>query len=183
MISFLDIEQNTEEWYKAREDRVTGSNGDIMLSRGRTAAIKSNRERFKGNYYTARGHRLEPIAISVYEKIFDTKVNRVGFVVNDKYENAGCSPDGIDGDWLIEVKCFGSKRHLEIQKPKDIPFKIMAQLQFNMMICELKKSRLVMFNPDIEDNKLAFCVIEVAADDTIQANLARKLDEDELQSS
>jgi hypothetical protein len=174
-ITILAIEQNTDEWLAAREGKVTGSNADCLLTRGLDEALKDNYKRFKGNFYTQRGHILEVEAIEVYEAIHDCKVSRPGFIINDRFENVGCSPDGIDGEWLIEVKCFGAKKHLEIRKPKQIPFKIMAQLQFNMMISELKKARLVMYNPDIEDDSKAYCEIEVKADPKIQLHLQSKL--------
>lgn len=171
--------QNSPEWIAAHKDTVTGSVADQLLTKGLDACLKQDFGSFKGNYYTQRGHILEVEAIEIYNAIYETKTDRPDFVVNDAYTNAGCSPDGIDGDWLIEVKAFGSKKHLEIQKVKDIPFKIMSQLQFNMMITELKKARLVMYNPDIEDDDLAFCVLEVKADGKIQANMAQKLSGDE----
>jgi hypothetical protein len=182
-IQIISIEQNTEEWHKVREGRATGSNADSLLSGDLAKALSLNDKdkQFRGNYFTDRGHKLEPIAIKTYELIHDCKVDRPGFVINDEYPNAGCSPDGIHKDWLIEVKCFAEKRHLEIKTHKDIPFKIMAQLQFNMMISGLRKSRLVMYNPDLklgtpqENNIRAYCEIEVTANPIIQRNMARKL--------
>ncbi len=176
-ITILEIEQNTEEWFDARKDKVTGSNSDILLTSGLLAALRSNdgSSNFRGNYYTQRGHALEAKALYVYEQVYDTLVSRQGFVVNDEYPNAGCSPDGTDGEWLLEVKCFGEKNHSLIREFQDIPYKIMSQLQFNMMITELKKSRLIMYNPDLKDSAEAFRVIEVAADMGIWANFKNKL--------
>ena len=173
-IQILNIQQNSEEWFKAREGKASGSNGDILLTRGLEAALQENYNRFNGNYYTERGHILEAEAIEIYEAIHEVKVDRVGMVLNDKYPNASCSPDGIESVWLLEVKAFG-KKHLEIVESGSIPFKIMAQLQFNMMITGKKKSRLILYNPDVEDPKKAYFEIEVKADKDIQANMARKL--------
>jgi len=43
------------------------------------------------------------------------------------------------------------------------------------MISGKKKSRLVMYNPDVADDDLAYCEIEVRADPAIQRNMAAKL--------
>jgi hypothetical protein len=51
----------------------------------------------------------------------------------------------------------------------------MAQLQFNMMITGLKKARLIMYNPDVADDALAYCEIEVRANPAIFRNLKAKL--------
>lgn len=177
-IQILAIEQNTEEWYKVREGKATGSNGDMLLTKGLEHALKDNYRRFRGNYYTERGHILEVEAIEIYEAIHKCTVDRVGFVINDKYPNAGCSPDGIDDVWLLEVKAFGVKNHLAIVETGKVPFKIMAQVQFNMMISGKKKARLIMYNPDIEDPKKAYVEIEIKADPEIHANFKRKLEGD-----
>lgn len=175
-IQILEIEQNTEQWQKIRQGKVTGSISDVLLERGLRQALDQNNpeHNFRGNYFTQRGHDLEPKAIFVYEQVYETKVDRPGFVINDKYPNAGCSPDGIDGQWLLEVKCFARKNHTAIQTFADIPYKIMSQLQFNMMISELEKARLVLYNPELEATE-AFRVIEVMADKGIWANFQRKL--------
>lgn len=179
-ITILEIEQNTDHWFAARKGKVTGSNSDVLLDGGLLAALRSNDNsgNFRGNYYTQRGHDMEPKAIYVYEQVYGTIVKRVGFVVNDEFPNAGCSPDGIDGKWLIEVKCFGEKNHTAIKTVYDIPFKIMSQLQFNMMISDLKKARLVMYNPELKDNDEAFKVFDVEAVPKIWANFKNKLSQE-----
>ena len=175
-IQILEVVQNTEEWLKIRENRVTGSNSETLLTHGLEEALKDNFKQFRGNYYTERGHILEDEAIELYNSIHDVIVSRVGFIINDKFPNAGCSPDGIDGEYLIEVKCFSKDKHLAIKSKSTIPMKVMAQLQFNMMICELKKARLVMYNPDIEDDGDAYREIEVLAKPKIFENIKRRLE-------
>lgn len=175
-VKVVEVKQNTPEWIKLRQSHVTGSNADTLLTRGLPAALKANLSEFNGNFFTKRGHILEDEAIELYEAIHDCKVERPGFVINDKWPSAGCSPDGID-DWLVllEVKAFAERKHLEIMDIDTIPFKIMAQLQWNMMITELELARLILYNPDVEDNKLAYREIEVAANPRIQANMLRKI--------
>lgn len=174
-VKILQLIQNSPEWYEARKGKVTGSNADLLLTKSLDTAIQANFNSFKGNFYTQRGHILEPEAIEIYEQIHHTIVDRVGMVVNDKYPTASCSPDGIDNPFLIEVKCFGKERHNSIVKLSDIPYKIMAQLQFNMMVCELPLARLVLYNPDIENPIDAYREIEVKAISQIQQNMRDKL--------
>lgn len=173
-VTILEVVQNTPEWFEVRRSRATGSNADILLTKGLDQALKANLKSFTGNYFTQRGHTLEPEAIEIYELLNGNTVARPGFVVNDRFPEVGCSPDGICGEYLIEVKCFAEKRHTEIRRLKDIPFKIMAQLQFNMMICELKVAKLVMYNPDLDDNE-AYREITVKANSRIAAQLQSKI--------
>lgn len=174
-IHILEIKQNSDEWLKAREGKVTGSIADTLLTRGLDAALKANYSHFKGNYYTQRGHILEDECIEVYEGIYGVKVDRPGMVTNDAFPGAACSPDGIDGIYLIEVKAFNEKRHNEIVSVNTIPMKIMAQLQFNMMICGLKESKLLLYNPDLDDPKKCYRELRVRANPRIQGNLKIKL--------
>jgi hypothetical protein len=175
MITILEVEQNSEQWLEERKKYATGSNADILLTQGVDEAIRRNLDNFNGNFYTRRGHILEDEAIEVYNSVHSCIVQRVGMVINDQYPNAACSPDGIDDIYLIEVKAFAEKKHLEIKTLKDIPFKIMSQIQFNMMICDLKVGKLVMYNPDCEDPKQCYREIIVKAKPDIQKNFKIKL--------
>lgn len=170
-----DPKQGSDDWLKLREGKVTGSIADNLLLNGLDEALKQNYARFKGNYYTQRGHILEEEAIEIYEHIHGVEVARPSFATNNNYPNSLCSPDGIDREYLLEVKCFGEVRHNSIRIAADIPFKIMAQLQFNMMITGLKSTILIMYNPDLEDVDEAYREIVVKADPKIQANMAEKL--------
>lgn len=174
MITIHDIPQNSTEWHDIRRNKATGSNADILLTKGLDAALRANLTSINSNYFTERGHILEAEAIELYEAIYSTQVQRPGFVVNEQYPIAGCSPDGIDGDVLLEVKCFNERKHREIAQG-DIPLKIMAQVQFNMFICELPSARLIMYNPDIADDAMAFVVREVKRNVQIHANFVKKL--------
>jgi hypothetical protein len=174
-VRILELKQNSPEWLEARRSHVTGSNADILLTRGLDAALRANSNSFNGNFFTKRGHILEDEAIELYEAIHECIVARPGFVINDRWPSAGCSPDGIDDIILIEVKAFAERKHLEIMDEASIPFKIMAQLQWNMMITELGIARLVLYNPDIADNDLAYREIEVAANPKVQTYMLRKI--------
>lgn len=174
-VRILEVKQNSPEWHAIRKEHVTGSNADILLTRGLDEALKANLSTFNGNFYTARGHILEDEAIELYEAINGATVERPGFVVNDKYPGVGCSPDGFDGDILLEVKCFGSAKHLSIFNIRTVPFKVMAQIQFNMLISGRKLARLILYNPDIEDPKQAYREIEIRASLKIFSNITRKL--------
>lgn len=175
MITILEIKQNSEAWHVAREGKVTGSIADNLLTRGLEETLKANFSRFRGNFYTARGHILEEEAIEIYEAVHEVIVNRPGLVINDAYPDCACSPDGIDREFLLEVKALGAKKHSEIKNVKSIPFKIMAQLQFNMMITGLKTAILIMYNPDFDDPAEAYFEIIVKANPKIQQNLKLKL--------
>jgi putative phage-type endonuclease len=167
-----NIDQRTQEWLELRKGRVTGSNAHILLTKGKDEAIEANNKQNFSNFYMKRGSALEKEAIEIYESKYGD-VLQVGFVTNTDYPNAGASPDGISGEYLLEVKCYYGTKMLGISD-ETIPFEAMAQMQFNMMICELEKARLVMYNPDLEVNN-AFKVIDIDIDYKIVKNIERTL--------
>lgn len=174
MIRTDSVPQNSDEWLQKRVGKVTGSIANLLLTRKKKEVLKENTEFNVHSFYTERGHILEEEAIEVYESIHKVKVERPGIVVNDKYPEAQCSPDGIDNECLLEVKAYAKNKHLSITK-RNLPLKIMSQLQFNMLITGLKKSILILYNPDISDPKLAYREILIRRDLKTHNNLIRKL--------
>ena len=173
-IHIHDVAQRTPEWFELRRGRVTASNAEILLTKGLDDALASNDKRFGGNFYTDRGLTLEPMAVDAYERIYDVSVVQVGFVTNDEYPNAGASPDGIVGDTLIEIKCFMDAKHMSIKSINDVPFSVLAQVQFSMLVCGLPKAHIVLFNPDVPATD-AFKCFELDASLPTQRNINRKL--------
>jgi hypothetical protein len=164
MITYHNLEQGSPEWLQARIGKFTGSNAKKLLEYGRTNRARVQPKEFTGNRWTRRGHELEPYAIAAYEQVKDVKVNTHGFITNDEYPDCLYSPDGIE-QCLVEVKCFGEKRHNSITK-ETIPLEITAQVHFGMIMCELEYANLVLFNPDIEPEK-ALKIIRINRDERL----------------
>jgi len=170
VITIHEVEQGTDEWHKLRKGKVTASNAHKLLQFGKSRATEESS--FKGNYHTERGKDLEKYAIEYYEKSQLVDVQRPGFITNSKYPDCGASPDGVT-DRLLEVKCFKDDKHLSITR-LSIPFEVQSQIQFAMMICELDRCDLILYNPEV-DPKLAFRIIEVKASRKIHQNIRRAL--------
>jgi hypothetical protein len=172
MVTYHGVFQGTPEWHDIRKGKITASNAKILLTKGANEAVNQDNN-FKGNYYTSRGHTLESEAIELYEQIIQMRVAQVGFVTNDKYPNCGYSPDGILPDRIIEVKAFNESKHLASHN--DIPFDVMAQIQFGLMISEMPVGVLVLYNPDINNIDQNLLLKVIPRDDKIIANIERKL--------
>lgn len=180
MVEILTMKQNTPEWHAVRKGKATGSNAGILLTKGLEEAINKNGNKtWGGNFYTQRGHILEDEAIELYEQIYETEVARPGAVINTLYKNALCSPDGVCGDDLLEVKAFNAKKHLgmidDYIKSSVVNFDILAQIQFNMLITDLKRARLILYNPEVDDDDMAYFIITIDADKAIHNNMSNIL--------
>ena len=169
IISTDEIEQGSEEWGNLRNQFITGTDAYSLL-RGKSIQdilyTKQHAEPWAGNYWTQRGHDLEPDAKAVYSAIYQPTTD-VGFVINDKFPYIGVSPDGLVGDdGLVEVKCFGEKRHFQTHKKPEPS--IIAQIQYQLFVTERDWCDLVNYNPDIEDPHQAFLVKRIIPDPEIQ---------------
>jgi len=108
-------QQRTEEWFKKRAGRVTGSNVGAILGlspfmkredvmRNMVRQYHGYPSEFTGNPAAKYGTYNEPNALADYELKFNTKVVETGFHTFEDW--LGASPDGLIGDdVLIEIKC------------------------------------------------------------------------------
>lgn len=167
MIVWHNVEQGSLAWKRLRKGLWTGITA-IRLLQGKPLLPESD---WDGNNATRRGHALETIAIREYERKYKTKVQRPGFVTNSVYPNAGYSPDGVDGGWLLECKAFAGQRHEDLVAEK-IPLIVLVQIYFGMIITGLRKARLLAFNPEYEEQ---LTVIEIEYDKVIGTNIRKKL--------
>jgi len=118
MFKFIDVEQNTDEWFGLRAGKLTSSKmGCIMANYGKAFgepakkyAVNIAIEQITGNpiastfsnEHMERGHEQEPIARMLYERETFCTVSNGGFF-ESKF--IGCSPDGlVNSDGVIEIK-------------------------------------------------------------------------------
>lgn len=172
MIDILyDLQQGTEEWLNFRKTRISATDAyDLLRGRSIEEILSSKQNsHFKGNYYTKRGHLLEDEAKIIYSEAFEPLTN-AGAILNSKFPNAMCSPDGIAGDkGLVEVKCFNPERHLKVYHSLD-PH-ILAQIQFQLLISEREWCDLTLYNPDMPDINDTFLIKHILPDPSIQEKL------------
>lgn len=182
MIIYYPVKQGTPEWKKLRKDLWTGSKA-IRLLQGKSLPREYD---WDGNNATRRGQALEIAAIREYEREYRRFVARPGFVTNSVYTNAGYSPDGIDGGWLLECKALTELRHKGLISDKmplntlegiiesKIPLQYRVQIFFGMIITGKRKARLLAFNPEIVDQE-QLMVVEIGYDKTVGYNIRKKL--------
>lgn len=118
-MKWLDIEQNTDEWFAVRAGRLGGSSvKHVMANYGKAfgdpahrLALKLAIEQETNQYITdtyfnkhmLRGQEEEPIARKLYEDTTFSEVYNGGYYIYA--DDMGCSPDGnVYKDGLIEIK-------------------------------------------------------------------------------
>lgn len=176
-MKILNVEQGSDEWLEARRGKITGTKlKDIIVLRGNVRKIGfyeilADKLAIEDDEHPIdRGSRLEEEAIEHFVGVSGKKVEtNVGLCVSDIDDSIAVSPDGLiknKGKYTeaVEVKCLGSKYHLqaviENQIPKDYHFQV---LQYFVVNDDLEKLYFVFYDPRIPSKP--FHVIEAERDD------------------
>ena len=167
------MEQRTEEWFSARLGKVTASRvADVLakIKSGESASRKNYKMELvvqrltckAGESFTnaamERGTEQEPFARMAYEAHTGTFVKEEGFVDHPTIEGFGCSPDGIVGEGLIEIKCPNTANHIETVLENKAPSKYIPQMQCQMACTGAKWCDFVSFDPRVPEDLQLFVV-------------------------
>lgn len=161
-----DYEQHSDEWYKAKLGKFSGSDFHVMLGNSQTKKDylwdkyserkyqDSDKEEYQ-SFYMERGNILEYEARRVYSAVYEVDVKQVGLVEDDgEFDGyAVCSPDGLLGDdGIIEIKCLVAKYHEQYTNPDSDKYEYIkpeyrTQVQYNLFITDRKYCDFVYYHP------------------------------------
>lgn len=100
------------------------------------------------NFWTDRGHELEPLARKYYQFLNGVKVETCGLILTDE-RDAGASADGLVGDdGGTEIKCYKRTKHMQIVLQDEVPKEDMPQVQGCMFITGRPWWDYIAFHPD-----------------------------------
>jgi hypothetical protein len=181
VFSEADVPQGSPAWHSLRCGVLTGSRCSPVLvdESKKPSAGKANLltelvvERCTGQTtkaqtfgaateaVMAQGLEREPDAIRRFESETLQVVRRVGFVYWVG-KRAGCSPDGVLGDFdeLVSIKCRDLKAHYEHIRRGTIPADARRQMAHEMWVTNARKHHYVSFNPSFE-RRLQFAHVEL----------------------
>jgi putative phage-type endonuclease len=178
------IEQGSNDWHLLRLGKVTASRVADVLSKGRSGESASRKnyrtelvvQRLTGqpgesftNAAMEWGTATEPMARVAYEVEKQQFVEQVAFVDHPSIEWFGCSPDGIVGDGLIEIKCPNSSTHIEYLTDDKPPAKYVPQMQCQMAVTGAKWCDFISFDPRLPEDLQLFVVRLERDDEYIEA--------------
>jgi len=168
-MKILCTDQRTEAWHTARLGRLTGSRAGDMLAKIKSGGEAAGRRNLRvqlvlerltnasqeNGYVSADmqyGIDREPDAFAAYEAETGFVVETCGFLAHDTMM-AGCSPDGVVGNFvgIIELKCCKSATHLEFLKTRTIPATHLAQILHNLWISGAQWCDYVSFDDRFPD--------------------------------
>jgi putative phage-type endonuclease len=159
---YENIIQGSEEWLRLRLGKVTASRVADVLAKTKTGVSAS-----RGNYLIelalqrvtgviepsfmndamAHGKENEATARVAFEVAHNVFVDQVAFVDHPTIKDFGCSPDGVIGDSLLELKCpYQSAVHWSYFKD-GCPSKYYTQIQAQMSCTGAKSVWFVSYDP------------------------------------
>lgn len=175
----ITAEQRTPDWYAARLGCLCASDAAKMLSKreGRdtlrvqlaadrlTTAIPEDADDAFVSADMQRGIELEPQARIAYEFQTGVSVAQTGFVRHADYM-AGCSPDGVIGDFdgLVEIKAPRTPKHISYIRSGGIPSDYKPQLLHQLWITGARFVDFVSFDPTIRLERLQLYVCRLDRD-------------------
>jgi len=184
------MEQRTEEWFQARLGKATASRIADICARTK-AGYSSSRANYKSQLVRERllgmpeesycnaamqwGIDHEAEARRAYEFHADCDVVEVGFIDHPSIPMAGCSPDGLIGDYgMVELKCPIPATHQDILLGKAFPDKYVKQALWQMACTGRAYCDLVTYDPRWPESMRLF-VQRVERDGDAIAELEREV--------
>ena len=159
---YREVEQGSDAWLEIRRGKVTASRVADVMAKTKTGVSAS-----RGNYLIELalqrvtgviepsykndamqwGTDNEQTARTAFEVAHNVFVDQVAFVDHPTIKDFGCSPDGVIGDSLLELKCpYQSAVHWSYFKD-GCPSKYYTQIQAQMSCTGAKSVWFVSFDP------------------------------------
>lgn len=181
-MKIIDCEQGSEEWFKIRLGKITGSDfSKILTSTGKRSKQseeiinKKVAELITGesvNSYKSdamqRGNDLEDEALEFINFATGYKFKKVGFI--DSEDGYGFSPDAIDVDNKIglELKCPLPHTHIKYLLSNIVPSEYLPQVHGGMLVSGYNKWIFCSYHPLIKS------LIKPVEIDTIYTDALKK---------
>jgi putative phage-type endonuclease len=178
------VEQGTDAWHQLRLGKVTASRMADVLSKGKSGESAS-RTKYRTELVVQRltglpsesftnaamewGTQTEPQARIAYEIATGNFVEEVAFIDHPTIKWFGCSPDGLVGNGLIEIKCPNSSTHIDYLMDDKPPAKYIPQMQCQMAVTGSRWADFVSFDPRLPDDLQLFVVRLERDDEYIKA--------------
>lgn len=187
-MSIIDdsFEQRSEMWFQQRlgNPGCSGMSNIItpqgVLSKSREGYLYAmaaeklsgrSDEKFQSQHMI-NGTEREDAARALFELIYGVEVKQVGIVWKDEFRLFHCSPDGLPGDAILEMKNPLGKTMIKCILDNSLPSEYYVQCQGSLYVCERDLLYFMVAHEGIEP-----MVLEIRRDEKFIASLAKALDD------
>jgi putative phage-type endonuclease len=184
----INVDQRSPEWYAARLGVPSASNfAKVITPTGKKSTqVEGYLNRLVADILTVRSEQQEPseamqrgtemeAEAKAYYELIAGPVEQVGFCIHD--DGFGCSPDGVIGDGLLEIKCPLAHTHIEYLREGTIPAAYIPQVQGQMLVMDKPWCDFLSYHPDMKpllvrvERDDAFCKVLHEALKELVANI------------
>jgi len=174
----LHMEQGSTEWLAARSGVITGTRlkqvlgtqSKSLLYELLAESLAPKKEMFVSEEME-NGTIYEADAITLYEITTGRFTSSVGFVLHEKYDWLGVSPDGLFKEGknyvgAVEVKCPDTKTHVKYLVENKIPIEYRAQVLQYFLVCDsLEWLDFISYDPRIQLPEMQLAIIRVTREE------------------
>jgi hypothetical protein len=151
------LQSKSKVWEKMRYGRVTASKFwevahcntvDGMLVEGMLGGLS-----FKPTVFTKRGLNLEKQVFAKLKTSYP-EIQEIGVIINNAYPIYAASPDGINKDFIFEIKCPAKTSTVKnyLKDDGSIANKFKAQMNLQMLLSGRKKGIFCVADVKFEEN-------------------------------
>ncbi|XP_057339978.1 uncharacterized protein LOC130677297 [Microplitis mediator] len=152
---------NCELWFTLRYERVTASKAyeasRCNTPNGILVELLVGGKKLRDTKAMERGKKIEAMVLQQVEQKMKKKLNKCGLFLSEKYPYLGASPDAIDDEFVIEIKCPTSDKsartYIDTNNYDKVAMKYITQMQMEMLFAGRKKAMFVVADPNFEDTK------------------------------
>lgn len=168
-------------WYELRYGRVTASKAHetahCQTSDGSLVDAIMGAAKFKENFAMARGKALEEKVRARVGVIKKLNIKKCGLILNKNIPIMGASPDGIAGEYVIEIKCPEKQKNVKnyVNDSGLVMEKYYTQIQLQMHFANKPKGLFCIAAPNFEStNKVD--IIEVLYDRNLCLDIIKQVE-------
>ena len=189
---YINVEQGSEEWHKARLGHITASHISDVMAKGKGKEESLTRYKYKIKLVVERmtgvsasdgytntamewGVEQEQFACMAYEAHQETFLNRTGFWLHQTVDWLGVSPDRLVGDdGLVEVKCPNTSTHVQYLLNREIPTNYYNQIQCQLWVTNRAWCDFVSYDPRLPQRK-QLLIIRAIRDNQLIAQMQEEV--------
>ncbi|XP_074109918.1 uncharacterized protein LOC141534458 [Cotesia typhae] len=148
-------------WFSLRYGRITASKAyeasRCNTSNGTLVELLVGGQKLRNTKAMERGKELEATVLQQVEQKLKRKFQKCGLFLSQNHPYLGASPDAIDDEFVVEIKCPTSQKsfrtYIDTDNYNKIAMKYFIQMQMQMLFTGRNKAMFIVADPTFEETR------------------------------